>query len=134
MAGTGHHRVMNTSRTTLLTCAAVAALTLPAAGIAHAAVAVAPAASTVTIKAEGTDLSGTVKSARAVCKDGRKVIVFKQKGARGGGDDKKFATDTAESDGSWNTGNTGTEGKFYAKVRATTQCKGDTSPTIRATR
>ena len=74
---------------------------------------------TVTIKAEGTDLSGKVKSPRAACKDDRKVIVFKQVGARGGGNDKRFASDTAESDGSWNTGNTGTAGRFYAKVRPT---------------
>jgi hypothetical protein len=64
----------------------------------------------------------------------RKVVVFKQVGTRGGGDDQNFASDQADSDGSWSTGNTGTEGKFYAKVRATTRCQGDTSPTIRARR
>ena len=31
-------------------------------------------------------------------------------------------------------GNTGTAGKFYAKVKKTATCKGDTSKTIRATR
>jgi hypothetical protein len=34
----------------------------------------------------------------------------------------------------WSTGNTGTPGRFYAKVRRTDLCQGDTSPTIRATR
>ena len=59
---------------------------------------------------------------------------MKQVGTRGGGDDQKFASDLAASDGSWSTGNTGTAGRFYAKIRATTTCTGDTSPTIRATR
>ena len=36
--------------------------------------------------------------------------------------------------GEWNTGNTGTEGRFYSKVKRSPQCKGDTSPTIRVTR
>ena len=90
--------------------------------------------STVTIRAEGVDLSGKVKSPRQACVTDRKVIVFKQIGTRGGGDDQKFASDTASSDGSWSTGNTGTPGKFYAKVRKTTMCKKDSSPTIRARR
>jgi hypothetical protein len=125
---------MNTTRT-LLAVGLTATLTLPVAGgLAQAAQVAAKAKTTVTIKAEGTDLSGKVKSPRAACKDGRKVIVFKQVGARGGGNDKRFASDTAETDGSWNTGNTGTAGRFYAKVRPTGVCKGDTSRTIRATR
>ena len=50
------------------------------------------AETTVTIKAEGTDLSGVVKSPRPNrCADDRKVIVFKQRGERGGGDDINFA-------------------------------------------
>ncbi len=99
--------------------------------------AVAPAGSTVTIQADGTDLSGTVRSARTICKDGRNVIVYKQIGARGGGNDVRFAMDTSELDGGvgeWSTGNTGTEGKFYAKVRKNSHCKGDSSPTVRAVR
>jgi len=91
-------------------------------------------ASTVTIQAEGTDLFGNVSSTRATCEANRKVIVFKQVGTRGGGDDIRFASDTTDSDGDWNTGNTGTEGKFYAKVKRTDLCKADSSPTIRATR
>lgn len=90
---------------------------------------------TVTIQAEGTDLSGTVTSPRRACKVERKVIVFKQIGTRGGGDDIKFASDTTElvnGVGVWSTGNTGTPGKFYAKVRRTALCRADTSPTIKA--
>jgi hypothetical protein len=92
------------------------------------------APTTVTIQAEGTDLFGQVKSTRAVCKADRNVIVIKQVGTRGGGDDIRFAMDTSDSDGDWNTGNTGTEGKFYAKVKKNASCQGDLSPTIRATR
>lgn len=131
---------MNTTRATLLSFSLLAAVAVPAAALPTSANAgvkyhrAAPAASTVTIKAEGTDLSGTLSSPRAACVADRKVIVFKQIGTRGGGDDRNFASDTAAADGSWNTGNTGTPGRFYAKVRATARCQGDTSPTIRARR
>ncbi len=124
---------MRSVRTTSTALAAGVAVLL-APGIAMGQQAAAPAKSTVTIKAEGTDLSGTLSSPRASCVDGRKVLVIKQIGKRGGGDDKRFASDTADSDGDWNTGNTGTPGKFYAKVKATSACKGDTSKTIRARR
>ncbi len=106
--------------------------------VSGSAVAGGPADTTVTIKAEGTDLSGTVKSPRPMtCAEGRNVVVFKQIGTRGGGDDENFASDTAGLSGGvyrWSTGNTGTPGKFYAKVKAIPGCKGDTSPTIRARR
>ena len=96
------------------------------------------APTTVTIRADGTDLSGTVSSPKPrKCANNRLVVVFKQKGTRGGGDDVRFASDTASRSGgvfAWSTGNTGTEGRFYAKVRHIDGCKGDTSPTIRATR
>ena len=91
----------------------------------------------VTIKAEGTDLSGTVKSKRRVCKDERKVLLILQRGKRGGANDELFATDTTELQngvGQWSTGNTGFEGKFYAKVKRTPQCKAAESRTVRAVR
>ena len=90
--------------------------------------------STVTIHAEGTDLSGNVSSSNPTCEANRRVVVFKQIGTRGGGNDINFASDTTDEDGDWNTGNTGTEGRFYAKVKKTSLCKADFSPTIRATR
>lgn len=102
-------------------------------GLSGAADAGVKASVTVTIRAEGTDMSGVVKSADPVlCAAERKVVVFKQKGARGGGDDVKMFNDTsgAEAPYSWSTGNTGIEGKFYAKVGAKPGCKADTSPTI----
>lgn len=96
------------------------------------------AKTTVTIKAQGVDLSGTVASPKPKrCAAGRKVVVMKQKGTRGGGDDTKFASDTASLSGGvyrWDTGNTGVAGRFYAVVHHITGCKGDTSPTIKAVR
>src|SRR5262249_16947796 len=129
-----HDRSMNT-RTTLLAIGIVAVVALPAStGAAHASTDRSKATPTVTIKAEGRDPSGTVKSPGQGCITDRKVIVVKQVGTRGGGDDLNFASDLASSDGSWDTGTTGTPGKFYAKVKTTSTCKGDTSPTIRARR
>lgn len=122
-------------RTTALALGLVTAVALPATwGSAQASPARNKATTTVTIKAEGVDLSGKVKSPRQGCITNRKVNVIKQVGSRGGGDDRKFASDTASSDGSWDTGNTGTPGHFYAKVAGTSKCKADTSPTIHATR
>lgn len=46
----------------------------------------------------------------------------------------EFDSDTGSSDGSGSTGTTGTPGTFYSKVKKTTKCKGDTSPTVRARR
>ena len=89
----------------------------------------------VTIKAEGTDLSGVVKSPRPKkCAKDRKVTVFEQKGASQNPKvDEKLASDTASLNGDryeWNTGNTGESGKFYARVAPTPLCKKDTSRTI----
>jgi len=120
-----------TAAVSLLGLASAAGLALGTSATATAAPTV---ASTVTIQAQGTDLFGNVSSTNPTCEANRKVIVFKQIGTRGGGDDIRFASDTTDDDGDWNTGNTGTEGKFYAKVKRTDLCKADFSPTIRATR
>lgn len=92
----------------------------------------------VTIRAEGTDLSGLVKSSRpAVCAADRTVVVFKVRGWVGGGDDVRFASDTTDLSGgryTWSTGNTGTEGRFYAKLKATPECRGAVSAVARAQR
>jgi hypothetical protein len=91
----------------------------------------------VTIQAENTDLSGTVKSKRLACKQDRKVVLVKQRGAKGGDDDQVIASDTTSlQDGKWvwSTGNTGIEGRFYAKVKRTDVCKRALSPTVRAVR
>ena len=89
---------------------------------------------TVTITAEGTDMSGVVKSSRpAQCAAERTVKVFKLVD----GVPHLWASDTTDlQDGRyvWSTGNTGTPGRFYAKLGATAACKGDVSPTIRVRR
>lgn len=118
-----------------LVAIAVAGLVGVGAGGAQAA----PKASvSVTIRAEGTDLSGVVKSSRpAVCAADRTVVVFKVRGTVGGGDDARFASDTTDLSGgryTWSTGNTGTEGRFYAKLKATPECRGAVSAVVRAQR
>jgi hypothetical protein len=111
---------------------ATAALT----GIAATADAAAPKANvTVTIKAQGVELSGVVKSSNpALCSANRKVKVYKVIA----GQPHLFSTDTTDEDGpapyTWNTGNTGQEGRFFAKVSAKPGCKADVSPTITAVR
>lgn len=122
------------TRTAVVSLAGVASAAALVVGHAGTATAAAKAPSTVTIQAAGTDLYGKVSSPRAACKADRKVIVFKQVGARGGGNDIKFASDITDEDGDWSTGNTGTAGKFYAKVKKNGNCKADLSPTIKARR
>lgn len=92
----------------------------------------------VTIVAEGTDLSGTVTSRRPGCVTDRTVVVYRQVGSRGGGDDERFGSDTTFVDDSgratWSLGNSGTEGRFYAVVRGNSQCRAAASATVLATR
>lgn len=127
------------ARTTRRTLAAASGLAVTAAVLVAAppSQALDRANNTVTIKAEQTDLSGTIKSKRKACKDGRKVFLVKQKGQKGGDDDKVIASDTSELQngvGEWSTGNTGIEGRFYAKVKPTSMCKGAVSATVNAVR
>ena len=85
---------------------------------------------TVTIKAEGTDMSGEVKSSKpGLCANNRtvKVFIVLEDGPH------LFASDTTGKQGNkytWSTGNTGTPGQFFAKVNAKAGCKADVSPTI----
>lgn len=124
-----------TTFTTLAHRAATAAVAATAAGAlvlaGPAGTAAAPAKNTVTINAVGIEMYGKVKSKRAACKKQRMVRVYKQIGKRGGGDDAFFASDVTDNKGRWNTGNTGSEGKFYAKIRKTNKCKKATSKTIK---
>jgi hypothetical protein len=89
----------------------------------------------VTIQVQGRDFSGYVNSPRPrKCAKDRKVILYKQTGRnQNPSRDKRVATDTASKNGDrfmWSTGNTGISGKFYARVKATSDCKGDTSKTL----
>lgn len=114
------------------------ALCIVGVGFTGGAEAAGKAKTTVTIRAENTDLSGTISSPKPNdCAAGRTVLVIKQKGKRGGRNDVRIGSDTASLQGGvyrWSTGNTGMEGKFYAKVKATGKCKGATSKTVRAVR
>jgi hypothetical protein len=85
----------------------------------------------VTINVDGRDYFGKVKSPRQRCVNERKVNLIKQKGERGGGDDIKIASDLANADGEWSTGNTGSKGRHYARApRIPGKCKGDSSRTL----
>lgn len=117
---------------------AVAAATLAALfsfGMANAGI---RADTTVTIKVQGRDFSGTVDSSRPLkCAKDRKVILYKQVGTvQDPSADKKIASDLASLSGGayrWNTGNTGIRGRFYARAPGTAECKADSSPTVHTT-
>ena len=91
----------------------------------------------VTIK-EGAsgDFHGVVKSEAVSCADGRKVVLYKQLGAQQKpSDDRKINSDTAGLQGDkyrWDTGNTNTKGKVYARAKKTDDCLADNSPTIQS--
>lgn len=86
-----------------------------------------PAKTNLTIKAQGTDLSGKVSSSRKSCVNNRTVKVYKVKP----GKDEYVAQDTSDSQGQWNTGNTGMNGKFYARTAPKPGCTGAVSNTVR---
>jgi hypothetical protein len=88
--------------------------------------------STVTIQAQGLHLSGKVNSPKRVkCASGRKVHIVMQMGARG--NDMQMGWVRANRNGSWSA-NPGHAGRYYAVVKPTLACKGDSSPTVRAQR
>ncbi len=93
-----------------------------------------PAKVTVTIDAEGVDIFGTIKSPKPKrCADERTVKVFRLID----GEPHLWATDTSEKQGNkyvWSIGNTGTEGRYYARVAKKAGCKAAKSRTIRVER
>jgi hypothetical protein len=133
MTKTNHYL---TALAVLVTLVAMTAVTMAAtAGNAGAAT---KAGTTLTIQAEGVDLFGKVKSTKLSCLGNRTVKVYKQKGTeQSPSTDPVIASDISERQGDvgvWSVGNTGMEGKFYARTRATLECRGDSSPTIVARR
>ena len=90
----------------------------------------------VTIKSEGGDPVGTVKSSNeAKCADDRLVKIYKEKGGeQGGGDDfyTGVSDTTSLSNGKyrWSVGQPGLNGKHYARAPGTKKCKADNSKTI----
>lgn len=89
----------------------------------------------VTIVVNGGDFSGQVKHRKPLCRAEREVTVFLQAGDQPDPTtDTEIASDTSDEDGKWNTGNTGAnDGRYYAHVPATTDCKALTSRTVRVT-
>lgn len=89
---------------------------------------------TVTITAQGVDMSGVVRSSRpARCAADRTVKLYKLVH----GEPHLWTTDTTDLVAGryvWDAGNTGQEGRFFAKVPRKPGCKGDVSPTIRVQR
>lgn len=89
---------------------------------------------TVTIQSEGTDIFGEVRSSKPRrCAANRTVKLFKMVN----GEPHLWTNDTTELQGGrwvWSAGNTGTEGRFFAKVGAKPGCRADASPTIRVRR
>jgi hypothetical protein len=80
----------------------------------------------LTIHYSGDGFYGKIKSNRASCLRNRTVTVHKANG-------KELYTDTTETDGSWDTGNSGpVHGKFYATVNAKGACLPLVSQTIQA--
>jgi hypothetical protein len=120
---------------TLLVLAAICLATL---ALTASAQAIVRAPTTLTIRADGLDLSGKVKSPRLSCLGGRNIRLYKQVGTEQNPSvDKRIATDTSErvgDHGEWSTGNTGIAGKFYVRTGRTTACKAGSSGTIRASR
>jgi hypothetical protein len=120
----------------LMTLVMLAALTTTMTS--NAVQAATKARTTLTIQAEGVDLFGKVKSAKLSCLGNRTVKVYKQKGTeQSPSTDPLVASDISERVGDvgvWSTGNTGKEGKFYARTRGTLACTGATSQTIVARR
>ncbi len=111
----------------LAVCGAVALTGIAGAGQA--------AKTRVTIKVEGRDFSGKVKSPRLhKCADNRKVKLYKQQGPeQNPRTEEVVASDTSELNGDhgeWSTGNTGLSGKFYARAGKKPGCKADASRTL----
>lgn len=111
---------------TVLAIAACGGLVLAGTAIA------ADAPTTVTIKAPGGDVYGTVKSPKPQkCANGRKVSVFKVKS----GKDEKVGSDIAQANNNeyqWNIGQPGVNGDIYARARAIDGCEADKSPVVNA--
>ena len=103
--------------------ASVAALSLPV-GATGAPSAHSTSQDKLTIQYNGDGFQGAIKSAKSKCLSNRTVQVHKGSG-------RVLYTDTTESDGSWDTGNSGqAHGKFYATVNAKGGCLPLVSKTI----
>ncbi len=116
---------------------AVLALTACTALVVASAAFAGKAQTKVKIKAESGGFYGYVKSDKKKCANGRKVVLYKQKGKNPKpGKDKKIASDIAQANGTkymWSTGNTGyMKGYFYAYAKQIKGCDDGISDSIKA--
>ncbi|MBA3529119.1 MAG: hypothetical protein H0T91_07415, partial [Propionibacteriaceae bacterium] len=92
----------------------LAAVALAILALSAPASAAGAAKTTLTIRAQGLDLSGTVQSSRGSCLGDRNIKLYKQQGQeQRPNTDPLIATDTSERQGNrgeWSTGNTGMRG------------------------
>jgi hypothetical protein len=122
---------MLSSKTRIVALAVCSALALT--GSAEAS---GPAKTTVTIKGQNGDFSGTVTSPKLHrCADQRTITVYKQKGSQQDPSiDTEIGSDTSElhgHHGKWSIGNSGFKsGKFYARAAKTPGCRASSSKTI----
>lgn len=122
---------MLSSKTRIVALAVCSALALT--GSAEAS---GPAKTTVTIKGQNGDFSGTVTSPKLhKCADQRTITVYKQKGSKQNPSiDAEIGSDTSElhgHHGEWSIGNSGFKsGKFYARAAKTPGCRASSSKTL----
>ena len=111
------------AKTTFTTLALTAAATAAMAGPANAAA----TKTSISIQVQSSGVFGFVKSSKSSCHSGRKVTVYRKVS----GPDKKAGSDIAQpnQDGSQYSVGLSRAGKYYAKVTATSKCKGATSTT-----
>lgn len=125
---------MSLRRRTSIFAAALAALSLVLAGTAGGA-GDGKEPTKTTIRSEGGKVFGFVESDRTYCEYLRRVAVFKVVGKKGGEDDKKIASDSAnknaDGDYRWSIGDPGASGKIYAKALEDCTCTVSFSKTIK---
>jgi hypothetical protein len=107
-----------------------AVIALGALGLSGMADAKGKANTQVTIQGGGGLVQGLVKSPNEnACADNRKVLIYKVQN----GEAEKAGSDRATQDGTeyqWAKAFEG--GKYFAKVKETSQCQADTTKTVRA--
>ncbi len=103
------------TRRNLTALVAALGVAVGATGVAAASTPASPDQGKVTINYSGDGFYGKVKSSKPSCLKNRTVTVHGPHGQQ--------LTDTTESNGSWDTGNSGqAHGKFYATVDARGNC------------
>lgn len=105
---------------------ALAVVVLGIVGVAQAAT-----GTKVSLSAEEDGFSGSVISKKAKCEADRRVSLFNQKGKAPNTKDPRIGSDLSNDDGDWSI-QTGKEGRFYVRVKATKSCTAALSKTVRS--